>query len=70
MQAWLAHADLELGAFRSNLFEIEWPPRSGRTQAFPEVDQAAYVPADAALAKAHKGLRPILSEALARIAAA
>lgn len=29
---------------RSNTFELEWPPRSGRVQAFPEVDRAAWVP--------------------------
>lgn len=28
----------------SNTFELEWPPRSGRRQAFPEVDRAAWVP--------------------------
>lgn len=68
VHAWLAEADLDLAELRSNLFEIEWPPRSGRVQAFPEIDRAAYVPAAAALGKAHKGQRPILLEALQRIA--
>jgi predicted NUDIX family NTP pyrophosphohydrolase len=68
VHAWLVEADLDLSDLRSNLFELEWPPRSGRTQAFPEVDQAAYVPAEAALVKAHKGQRPILMEALRKIA--
>ena len=67
VHAWLIRADLDLSALRSNLFEIEWPPRSGRRQAFPEVDQAAYVPAQAALEKIHRGQRPILEEALTRI---
>lgn len=69
VHAWLLEADLDLSALRSNLFEIEWPPRSGRTQAFPEVDQAAYVPAEAALTKIHRGQRPILEEALRVIGA-
>ncbi|CAN7423899.1 NUDIX domain-containing protein [Phenylobacterium sp. LjRoot225] len=69
VHAWLVRADLDLSELRSNLFEIEWPPRSGRTQAFPEVDQAAYVPAEAALTKIHRGQQPILMEALRRIAA-
>jgi predicted NUDIX family NTP pyrophosphohydrolase len=69
VHAWLVRADLDLSALRSNLFEIEWPPRSGRTQAFPEVDQAAYFAADAALEKIHRGQRPILEEALRRIGA-
>lgn len=68
VHAWLVEADLDLSDLRSNLFEIEWPPRSGRTQAFPEVDQAAYVPADGAIAKIHRGQQPILTEALQRIA--
>jgi predicted NUDIX family NTP pyrophosphohydrolase len=68
VQAWLVEADLDLSDLRSNLFELEWPPRSGRTQAFPEVDRAAYVPAQEALAKVHKGQRPILAEALRKIA--
>jgi predicted NUDIX family NTP pyrophosphohydrolase len=68
VHAWLIEADLDLSELRSNLFELEWPPRSGRTQAFPEIDQAAYVLAEAALKKVHKGQRPLLLEALRRIA--
>lgn len=67
VHAWLTQADLDLSALRSNLFEMEWPPRSGRTQAFPEVDQAAYVLAAAALVKVHRGQRPIIEEALRRL---
>jgi predicted NUDIX family NTP pyrophosphohydrolase len=67
VHAWLVEADLDLSDLRSNLFEIEWPPRSGKTAAFPEVDQAAYFPAEAALAKAHKGQRPLVAEAFAAI---
>jgi predicted NUDIX family NTP pyrophosphohydrolase len=69
VHAWLVEADLDLSDLRSNLFEIEWPPRSGRIQAFPEVDQAAYQPPEEALRRIHKGQRPILQEALALIAA-
>ncbi len=69
VHAWLVEAEVDLSELRSNLFELEWPPRSGRVQAFPEVDQAAYFPAPAALEKVHKGQRPILAEALAQIAA-
>ena len=69
VHAWLVEADLDLSALRSNTFELEWPPRSGRMQAFPEVDEAAYVPAAQALVKIHKGQRPILEEAIARTAA-
>jgi len=70
IHAWLVEANLDLSALRSNLFEIEWPPRSGQIQAFPEVDQAAYAPAELALRRVHKGQRPILTEALRKIAEA
>jgi predicted NUDIX family NTP pyrophosphohydrolase len=33
---------VEPETLRSNSFELEWPPRSGRTQTFPEVDRAAW----------------------------
>jgi predicted NUDIX family NTP pyrophosphohydrolase len=40
--------DLNPAALRSNAFEIEWPPRSGRRQSFPEIDRAEwYSPEDA-----------------------
>ena len=32
----------------SNIFELEWPPRSGRIQAFPEIDEARWIPVDEA----------------------
>jgi predicted NUDIX family NTP pyrophosphohydrolase len=67
VQAWLVEADLDLTDLKSNLFEIEWPPRSGRTQAFPEVDQAAYFDGPAALWKVHKGQRPIVEDAIGRL---
>jgi predicted NUDIX family NTP pyrophosphohydrolase len=34
--------DLDVDAVVSNTFEIEWPPKSGRTQTFPEVDRAEW----------------------------
>jgi predicted NUDIX family NTP pyrophosphohydrolase len=37
-----AEGDLDADAITSNTFELEWPPRSGRRQAFPEVDRAAW----------------------------
>jgi predicted NUDIX family NTP pyrophosphohydrolase len=65
--AWLVEADLDVAAIRSNSFEIEWPPRSGRRAVFPEVDRAGWFDPATALWKVHKGQRPILAEALSRI---
>ena len=40
--AWAAPGDLDADAIRSNTFTLEWPPRSGSQQEFPEVDRAAW----------------------------
>jgi predicted NUDIX family NTP pyrophosphohydrolase len=40
--AWAAEGNLEASAIRSNTFVLEWPPRSGRRQEFPEVDRAGW----------------------------
>jgi predicted NUDIX family NTP pyrophosphohydrolase len=42
VQAWALEGDIDPEGVRSNTFELEWPPRSGRRQAFPEVDRAAW----------------------------
>jgi predicted NUDIX family NTP pyrophosphohydrolase len=48
VRAWGARGDFDPAALASNTFEMEWPPRSGQRQAFPEVDRAAWVePAEA-----------------------
>lgn len=67
VQAWMTEADPDLTPFRSNLFKMEWPPGSGKMRAFPEVDRAAWFSADEALARIHRGQRPILLEALTRL---
>jgi predicted NUDIX family NTP pyrophosphohydrolase len=46
--AWAVEGDLDADAITSNMFELEWPPRSGRTQEFPEVDRAGWFGLDAA----------------------
>jgi predicted NUDIX family NTP pyrophosphohydrolase len=46
--AWAAPGDLDAGAVRSNSFEMEWPPRSGRRQEFPEIDRAEWFTLDEA----------------------
>jgi predicted NUDIX family NTP pyrophosphohydrolase len=40
--AWAVEGDLDPEAVRSNTFSLEWPPRSGRTQEFAEIDRAAW----------------------------
>jgi predicted NUDIX family NTP pyrophosphohydrolase len=48
VQAWAAEGDLDADAIVSNTFEMEWPPRSGRRQEFPEVDRAEWFAPDQA----------------------
>lgn len=52
--------DLDTRTTRSNSFEMEWPPRSGRRQSFPEVDQAAWFTLDEARRKILAGQLPLL----------
>ncbi len=42
VQAWAVRGDADPSLVRSNEFELEWPPKSGRTQSYPEVDRAAW----------------------------
>ncbi|MGY1634755.1 hypothetical protein ACI784_23900 [Geodermatophilus sp. SYSU D01186] len=51
LTVWAAEGDLDAAACRSNTFELEWPPRSGRVQEFPEIDRAAWLPVEEARAK-------------------
>ncbi|MEN2738860.1 NUDIX domain-containing protein [Microbacterium sp. X-17] len=50
-------------------FDLEWPPRSGRVQAFPEVDRAEWMPLEAAHPRLPAGQRPALAALVARLAA-
>jgi predicted NUDIX family NTP pyrophosphohydrolase len=49
--AWAARGDLDAASVRSNSFSMEWPPRSGRRQEFPEIDRAAWFSLDEARTK-------------------
>ena len=63
ISAWALEADFDATHVTSNTFELEWPPRSGRVQEFPEVDKAAWWMIDEARAKLHKGQAPLLGSA-------
>jgi predicted NUDIX family NTP pyrophosphohydrolase len=51
---------IDSSRIRSGTFEREWPPRSGRTQSFPEVDRAEWFTIESARAKIVPGQRPFL----------
>jgi len=60
VEAFALEGDLDPAAIRSNEFELEWPPRSGRRQSFPEVDRAAWFSPDEARRKINAGQRPFI----------
>jgi predicted NUDIX family NTP pyrophosphohydrolase len=60
LTVWAAEGDLDATATRSNTFELEWPPRSGRLQEFPEIDRAAWFGLVEARSKLLKGQLPFL----------
>ncbi len=61
--AYAAAGDLDTSTVHSNTFEMEWPPRSGRRQAFPEIDRAEWF----ALAQAREKLLPAQAAFLDRL---
>jgi len=66
VHAWAFEGDVDPSQpVRSNLFEMEWPPKSGRTQSFPEVDQARFF----SLPEAKKKLRDTQWPLVERLAA-
>jgi len=60
--------DFDPTALKSNSFELEWPPKSGTKQSFPEVDRAAWFTPDEAKAKILPGQRPFIDRLLERLA--
>lgn len=64
---WALEATVDAGAVVSNTFEMEWPPRSGRMQAFPEVDCAAWFDLDTARVKLHEGQVAIVDRLVAAV---
>ena len=63
VHAWACAGDVDPARLRSNKFEMEWPPRSGKNQQFFEVDRVAYVEPE--LAK--KKLNPAQAELVDRL---
>jgi len=60
VSAWAVEGDFDPAALVSNTFETEWPPRSGRRRAFPEVDRAEWFSPDEARQKINAGQRGLI----------
>jgi len=67
VHAFALEADFDLSAFASNMFEMEWPPHSGKLQNFPEVDRVAYFGLATARKKILSGQRPFIEELVQRL---
>ncbi len=60
--AWAVEGDCNAQSIRSNVFSLEWPPRSGKSREFPEVDRAAWFPLEQAKQKILNSQLSLLEE--------
>lgn len=65
--AWAVEGDINHETITSNLFEMEWPPRSGKKQSFPEIDKAAWFDMETAKIKINAAQAAFLHDLLARL---
>lgn len=60
--AWAVETDFTIGKIKSNLFEMEWPPKSGEMQSFPEVDREGWFSIIEAKKRIVSGQIPLIEE--------
>jgi predicted NUDIX family NTP pyrophosphohydrolase len=65
--AWAVSGEFDPANLKSNLFSLEWPPKSGRVQNYPEVDRAEWFSVPAAMKKILKGQAPIIEVLRSRL---
>jgi predicted NUDIX family NTP pyrophosphohydrolase len=68
IHAWAGEGDLDLTTFRSARFQMEWPPRSGRTAEFPELDQVRYFDLETARTKLNEAQSLLIDRLRERLA--
>jgi predicted NUDIX family NTP pyrophosphohydrolase len=68
VHAFAVEGDVDPETVTSNTFELEWPPRSGTMQSFPEIDRAAWFTLDEARVRILAAQRPILDALAATLA--
>jgi predicted NUDIX family NTP pyrophosphohydrolase len=64
VHAWALEGDIDADTIFSNTFEIEWPPKSGKLQTFPEIDRAAWFDYETAKQKINPAQVGLLEETL------
>ena len=62
LHVWAVEGDCDPAQLNSNLFEMEWPPKSGHIARFPEVDRGGWFDRPTALVKIVQGQRPVLEK--------
>ena len=67
VHAWAVEGDCEAAACRSNEFTMEWPPKSGKTASFPEIDRAQWFALEEARRRILPGQVPFLDELAKRL---
>jgi predicted NUDIX family NTP pyrophosphohydrolase len=67
VHAWAVRGDFDPERLNSNTFEMEWPPRSGKSRTFPEVDKAAWLEPAEARRRMLPAQAPLLDALLAHL---
>ena len=67
LTVYAVQGDLDVSTVRSNTFELEWPPKSGRLRTFPEIDRAGWFDVPAARAKLARGQAEFVDRLLAEL---
>lgn len=67
VKVWALEGDCDASQCQSNMFSMEWPPKSGQMQEFPEVDRAAWFPIEVARNKLLKGHLGFLDQLAAKL---
>lgn len=67
VSVWAVEGEFDVRQLKSNMFSLEWPPKSGKRNEFPEIDRAAWFSPDEARRKILKGQRAVLDALMARL---
>jgi predicted NUDIX family NTP pyrophosphohydrolase len=65
--AWANEQDIDPSEIKSNEFEIEWPPKSGKKKSFPEIDKAAWFDIKTAKEKINPAQLPLIEELIVKL---
>ena len=65
--AWAKEQDVDLSDIKSNEFEMEWPPKSGKKKIFPEIDKADWFDLKTAKEKMNAGQLPLIEELIIKL---